>query len=115
MSDVIEQGARAAEFLLSEASGQRSREEITLAITTVEVPAGTVLVEDDDGYVPYVAPEPAVAITANVAISYNNKPVSEDVQQAAVIMRDAEVIGSLLLGLTAETATALASQGVIVR
>lgn len=112
---ILNQGARAGDFLLSEASGQRSREQITLLALTVVAPAGTVVVLDTGGYKPYVAPDPVVAITKPLAILFNNKPISTDTQTAAAIVRDAEVDGDVLLGLNSAVATALAGQGVIVR
>lgn len=112
---ILNEGARAGAFLLSEAAGQRSREQVTLLALTAAAPAGTVLVLDTGGYKPYVAPDPVVAITKPLAILFNNKPVSTDKQDAAVIVRDAEVDGDVLFGLNSAVASALASQGIIVR
>ena len=112
---ILEQGARAGDFLLSEAKGERSREQVNLLALTEAAPAGTIIVLDGAGYKPYESPETPAAITAPLAILFNNKPASEDVQYAAVIVRDAEVDGDLLFGLDDAALTALASQGVIVR
>jgi len=112
---ILQEGARAGDFLLSEAAGQRSREQITLLALTAAAPAGTILVLDTNGYKPYVAPSTVVAITKPVAILFNTKPISTDTQPAAVIARDAEVDGDVLFGLDSATAAALASQGIIVR
>lgn len=112
---ILNEGARAGDFLLSEAAGQRSREQITLLAITDAAPAGTVVVLDTNGYKPYVAPNPVVAITKQVALLFNNKPASTETQDAAVIIRDAEVDGEVLFGLNSAVASALASQGIIVR
>jgi hypothetical protein len=112
---ILEQGARAGDFLLSEAKGERSREQVDLLALTGPAAAGTVIVLDGAGYKLYESPETPAAITQPLAILFNNKPASEDVQPAAAIVRDAEVDGDLLFGLDDAVLTALAGQGVIVR
>lgn len=112
---IIQQSVRNTEFLLSEAGGERSREQVVLLPSTESVSAGTIMVLGTGGYEAYDAPETPVAITAAVAIIYNNKAASEDEQLVAAIVRDAEVDGDLLVGLNDASLTALASQGIIVR
>lgn len=115
---IVTQGARSADFLLSEASGERSRAQINLLATEVAIAAGTIVALNGAGYAPYEATEPdpedPVDLPA-LAILYNNKPASEDVQLAAAIVRDAEVDRSLLIGLDEASEAALIAQGIIIR
>ncbi|SSW68513.1 head decoration protein [Achromobacter agilis] len=113
----INQQARTADFILSEANGQRSRENAILAATLVTLAAGQLLTLGDDGkYVAYAGPgaDPDAPITAD-AVLYGNAPVSDDDQQIVVIARDAELAGELLVGLDAPARVALQSAGIIVR
>lgn len=115
------QGPRSADFLLSEAGGQRSRGQVTLLATEVGIAAGTILAAADGGYQRYEAPiiDPqnpdAEVEVPKLAILYNNKPASDESQLAAVIERDAEVDRSLLIGLDDATEAVLIAQGIIVR
>lgn len=112
----INQLPRTAEFLLSEANGCRSREQITLAATAAALPAGTVLgkVTASGHYAPY---DPAAENGTEDAagVLYAAAPVSEAAQSAVGIVRDAEVDGALLLGSDAAAIAALDVLGVIVR
>ncbi|CAB3898020.1 head decoration protein [Achromobacter sp. ACM03] len=113
----IHQQARTADFILSEANGQRSRENAILAATLVALAAGQLLTLGDDGkYAAYAGPgaDPGAPITAD-AVLYGNAPVSDDDQQIVVIARDAELAGVLLVGLDAPARVALQSAGIIVR
>lgn len=114
--EIVTMGARVAEFLLSEANGERSREEITLAATTVKIEAGTVLgkVTATGHYAPYDAEATDGSETA-AAILYATKPISTATQAATVIVRDAEVIEELLIGSDAAGVADLAALGIIVR
>lgn len=113
---IVTMGTRTAEFLLSEAGGQRSREEITLAVTATALPAGQVLgkVTATGHYVPYDDALEDGGETA-AAVLYEAKEASDAVQQAGAVVRDAELIGSKLTGLDAAGATDLAAVGLIVR
>lgn len=113
----IEQKPRAADFLLSEANGQRSRETGEMAAITADVYAGQVLAKGADGrYVPFAGkgdlPDDPVRA---VGVLYAGVPASAQPQAIAVIRRDAEVASALLLGLDADATTDLAEQGIIVR
>lgn len=109
---IVTQGARSADFLLSEANGQRSRAQVSLQISTAAISAGTVLALSTDGYAPYEAG--VTAADAQLAILFHNKPASEEVRQVTVILRDAEVERSRLIGLDEAAETALLSQGIVV-
>ncbi|SDF22608.1 head decoration protein [Phytopseudomonas seleniipraecipitans] len=118
---IVTQGARSADFLLSEASGQRSRAQVSLLATAVAIAAGTIVALSGAGYAPYEAAEvdpqnpDAEVEVPTLAILYNNKPPSEEVQLAAVIARDAEVDRSLLIGLDDAAEAVLVAQGIIIR
>lgn len=111
---VITQGVRDAEFLLSEANGQRSREQVTLAITAEALPAGQLLGTVADEYVAY-NPDGIDGSETVTAILYAAAPASAASQSATVIVRDAEVYGAKLTGLDAAAAADLLAIGVIVR
>lgn len=111
------QQPRTADFILSEANGQRSRENGVLAATTVALLAGQLLTLGGDGkYVAYAGPgaDPEAPIAAD-AILYANVPASDADQQIVVIARDAEVASQLLIALDAGGEAALAANGIIVR
>lgn len=112
--ETVTMGARDGEFLLSEASGERSREQVTLAITAVALPAGQLLGVVGGNYVPYDSGASDGSEDV-AAILYASKPVSATTQPAAVVVRDAEVVGSLVVGLDSGATTALAALGIIVR
>ena len=111
------QKPRAADFMLSEASGQRSRETGEMAAITTDAYAGQVLAKDADGrYTPFTGKGdlPDAPVKA-VGVLYAGVPASEEPQDIVVISRDAEVAGALLLGLDADAYADLAGQDVIVR
>lgn len=109
----------AGEFLLSEASGKRSREVVTIDAGLV-LEAGTVLglITADGVYSNYDngnvdGTETAVAILWD-AIDTSATGTNADTE-ALVIFRDAEVDGNLLVGSDAAGIVELASKGIIVR
>lgn len=113
----VYQKARTADFILSEANGQRSRENALLAATLVTLAAGQLLTLGANGkYVAYAGPgaDPEAPIKADAAL-YSNVPVSDEDQQIVVIARDAELAADLLVGLDAPAREALAVAGIIVR
>lgn len=114
------QGIQTGEFLLSEADGTRSREQVTVTIAgAVALPSGQVL-----GKITvsgkYVAHNTGAADGSQnaAAVLYNPLPgVNGDVK-ATVFIRDCEVIGNRLNGGTAPAAPAIAALtalGIIVR
>jgi len=115
---IVTQGARSADFLLSEASGERSRAQINLLATAVAISAGTIVALSGAGYAPYEPVEPDPENPAEppaLAILYNNKAASNAEQLAAAIVRDAEVDRNLLIGLDDAAEAALIAQGIIIR
>ena len=113
--DTVTQGARTAAFLLNEANGERSREQIVLAPGALDLAAGQVLSKDAEGkYAPFAAP--AAGESAEIAILYEGRAADETGdRRAAAVVRDCEVVESLLIGLTDEAKTALAAAGIILR
>lgn len=80
-------GARTAEFLLSEANGERSRALFSVPANTDTMKAGTILAADGT---PAAVPEEAVAIL------YATVFESTAIQKATAVAKDAEVHGEFL-------------------
>lgn len=112
------EGVHAGEFLLSEANGTRSREDITVAATTANLPAGQVLgkLTASGEYAPYnPAAEPADGSEAAAAILYAPVGASTEAQRSVGVVRDAEVIERLLTDLDADGTADLLAQGIVIR
>ncbi|SEI17186.1 head decoration protein [Pseudomonas asplenii] len=113
--DIVKQGPRTAAFLLSEGNGQRSREQIILAAGAADLPAGQVLSKTSEGkYVAFEAP--AEGATVEVAILYEGRSGDANADRDATgIVRECEVIESLLIGVTDPAKASLAAAGIILR
>lgn len=112
------EGRHAGEFLLSEANGTRSREEITLAPTTVDLPAGQLLgkLTASGEYAPYdPAVDPADGSETVAAVLWAPVAASTEAQRTVGVVRDAEVIERLLTGLDAACKAGLLAQGLVIR
>jgi hypothetical protein len=112
------EGRHAGEFLLSEANGARSREEITVAATTVALPSGQLLgkLTATGEYAPYnPAAEPADGSETVAAVLWAPVAVAEAAQRTVGIVRDAEVIERLITGLDASGEADLLAMGIVVR
>lgn len=115
------EGLHAGEFLLSEATGTRSREEITLAASTAVLPAGQVLgrITTSGLYAAYdpAAYDPAASDgrQAAAAVLWAPLGISTQPQRSVAIVRDAEVKRALLTGLDGDAEDLLAAFGVIAR
>lgn len=114
-NSIVTQGPRTAEFLMSEGNGERSREQIILLKGTKAFAPGEILSKNAAGkYVAFV--EPAAGATAEVAILYEGRPADNTGDRLATgVVRDCEVIESLLVGLTDPAKVALAAAGIILR
>ncbi|CAM4135957.1 head decoration protein [Pseudomonas sp. S 311-6] len=113
----IHQQARAADFILSEANGQRSRENAVLEAVDTDQVAGTLLTKKASGsYAPYTGPgaDEENPISAD-AVLYAGVPASGESQQIVIVARASEVASALLVGLDASARATLEKQGVIVR
>lgn len=106
------QGVQTAEFLLTEAPGSLSREQIAVAAGDA-LPAGQLLERDADGarYVPYgTTPKGKAA-----AILYAPLRASDAERRATVIVRLAEVAEARLTGLDAKARADLLTAFIAVR
>ena len=114
------QGMQTGEFLLSEAEGMRSRDQVTVTVAgAVALPSGQVLgkITVSGKYVLHNTGAADGSQNA-AAILYNPLQGVNGDYKATVFTRDAEVIGNRLNGGTAPSAptiTALAALGLIVR
>lgn len=106
----------AGEFIVSEANGTRSREEITVAAAAAALPVGQVLGKITASG-KYVAYSNAALDGSEVAaaILYDAAADSASDQKAVAIVRDAEVDESLLTGLDANGKTDLQALGIVFR
>lgn len=116
MPIIVSSTTRPAEFVLSEASGQRSRENITVTQTGTALKSGTVMgrITASGKYIASVA---GATNGSQVAAGILYSPLvafTGDVKAVAFV-RDCEVIRAILVGLDAAGDTALKSVGVIVR
>jgi hypothetical protein len=113
---MINESNYAGEFLLSEASGTRSREEVTFAATVAEIEPGTVvgIVTASGHYAPYS--NGAVDGTQTAAgILYAGLPIKAGTQKGVIIARDAEVDDVKVIGEDAPGIVDLKALGIIVR
>ncbi|MCD6706839.1 MAG: head decoration protein [Thiobacillus sp.] len=106
----------AGEFIVSEANGTRSREEVTVAAAAAALPAGQVLGKITASGL-YVAYSNVAVDGSEVAAAILYAPLADSAadQKAAVIVRDAEVDESLLTGLDATGIADLAALGIVMR
>lgn len=105
---------RLADFILSEANGQRSRENVVVTQTGVAIVSGTVLAKLASGkHVPYVNGDATAGEAA--AILYTHLPAATGDTKAVAFARDCEVKRSALTGLDAEGTADLGKAGIAVR
>lgn len=116
MTTILNSNPRLAEFVLSEASGQRSRENIVVVQTGTEIKSGTVLgkITASGKYAPYsnVASN-GTEVAAGVL--YNYLPADTGDTKAVGFVRDCEVNRFALTGLDAAGEADLVLKGVLVR
>jgi hypothetical protein len=117
----LTEGNHAGEFLLSEATGNRSRENVIL-VSGQDLPAGTVVGKiTASGKYAVVSQGASDGTQTAVGVLYDNVDASAADTECVIIARDAEVIeDELLFGneSPAELVTAkteLAAVGIIVR
>lgn len=112
----LTESIRAGEFLLAEANGSISREEIDIAASSGDMVAGTLLgkVTASGEYAPYNDGAADGTETA-AAILYASVADSASVQSAVGVARHAEVIGSMLTGNDANGTADLAALDILVR
>ena len=112
----LTEARRTGEFLLSEASGTRSREEVTIAAAAGALAAGTVMSKLTSGG-KWVEYDDAGTDGTEVAAGILYAPVADSAadQKAVMLVRDCEVTGIRLTGSNAGAVTDLLAHGVIVR
>lgn len=112
------EGRHAGEFLLSEANGTRSREEITVAATATALPSGQLLgkLTATGEYAPYdPAVDPADGSETVAAVLWAPVAASDAAQRTVGIVRDAEIIERLITGLDPAGEASLLAMGIVVR
>lgn len=123
MSQKVIRVDKPAEHVISEADGRRSREQITLAATDVDLPSGTALGKLTAGgaYVPY-DPAGADGSEGFAGFLFEFRPASAGTQRAVAHVRECEIngrkveyINALNAGQLAAFEAAAAEQQVIVR
>lgn len=113
---IVNEGRHTGEYLLSEASGTRSREKVTVTQTGVALAAGTVM-SKLTATGKYVVYDDVGADGSEVAagVLYDNLPAFTGDVAAVVHVRDCEVNQQCLTGYNANAKADLAALGVIVR
>lgn len=122
MPNVKTQGYQPAEWLISDANGQLSRDAVTVSVGAgVGIKNGTVLgqITASKKYVPHNNGAADGSQTAKAVLLYDieSEAGARDVK-ATVYIRSAEVWGAMLnqgAGVTADVVTELAAQNIIVR
>ncbi|WP_316150059.1 head decoration protein [Cupriavidus sp. BIC8F] len=116
MPTTYTEGLHTAEFLLSEAEGMYSREQVTLAAAAAALTAGTLLgkITATGKYVAY-ADGATDGSQVAVAILYAAAPDLAADQKVTVIARAAEVYSAALVGLDAPARADLATAGIVIR
>ncbi|CAG2126905.1 hypothetical protein LMG31506_00231 [Cupriavidus yeoncheonensis] len=113
---IYTEGFHTAEFLLSEAEGMYSREQVTLAAGSPALPAGQLLgkVTATSKYVAYDNSATDGSQTA-VAILYAPAPDLTADQKITIIARQAEVAAYALTGLDTPARADMVAAGIVVR
>lgn len=124
---VINEGRHAAEFIVSEANGYRSRATVTVG-GSADLEAGTILHDNGTEYVPLsVTSGTPDTVTSADAVLYAGVDTTVGSVEAAIIARDAEVDWDALSypdgvdsssdsdALIQDIKDKLAAQGIIVR
>lgn len=117
MTSMVE-GRHTGEFLVSEADGTRSRDEVTVTQSGAALVSGTVMAKltASGKYVPYdnaAAGSTGAEVAAGVL--YTPLAAKTGDSKAVVIVRDAEVYGAALTGSDSAGVADLKALGVIVR
>lgn len=113
---ILTEARRTGEFIISEANGTRSREEVVVSAAAGAMVAGTVVskLTADGKYVAYdnVGTD-GTEVAAGVLYAAVGDSAAD--QPAVIVCRDAEVAEIFLTGIDATGKTDLAALGVIVR
>lgn len=116
MTTILTSNPRLAEFMLAEASGQRSRENIVVVQSGTEIKSGTILgkITASGKYAPYSnAASNGTEVAA--AVLYNYLPARTGDTKAVGFVRDCEINRYALTGLDAAGEADLVAKGIEVR
>lgn len=98
-------------FIVTEASGQRSRENVVVTQTGTAIKSGAMLAKSGSKYIPYTD-----GATQNIAaILYEHLPAATGDAKAVAIVRDCEVNRFELSGLDTAGEADLLALGIVVR
>lgn len=116
MPNIVNQVPRVEEFLLAEANGFMSREEVTVTLSGAAIKTGTVMstLTASGKWVPYTGAGTTGTQTASGILTNTLSAATGDVK-ALMFVRDCEVTRAALTGLTTNAVADLAAKGVIVR
>lgn len=116
MTTILTQVPRVEEFVLSEANGFLSREEVDVTLGVAAIKSGTVMskLTATGKWVPY---DDVGTDGSEVAagILYTALPIGTGDVKAVMFVRDCEVVRAALTGLNANGEADLAAKGIIVR
>lgn len=110
------EGRHTGEYLVSEAEGTLSREEVTVTQSGAALASGTVMgkITASGKYKPYASGNSDGSQTA-AGILYNTLNAATGDKKAVLHVRNAEVFGAALTGSDAGAVTALKALNIIVR
>jgi hypothetical protein len=116
MPNILTSVPRVEEFVLAEANGFMSREEVTVTQTGAAVKSGTVMsiLTASGKWAPYTGSGTTGTQTAT-GLLYTALPAATGDVKAVVFARDCEVTRAALTGLTTNAVADLATRGVLVR
>jgi hypothetical protein len=116
MTTILNQVPRVEEFVLVEANGFISRDEVTVTLGASAIKSGTVMsrLTATNKWVPY---DDVGTDGSEVAsgILYTGLPAGTGDVKAVMFVRDCEVVRAALTGLNANAEADLAARGIIVR
>lgn len=116
MTTILNSVPRVEEFVLSEANGFLSRDEVTVTLGVAAIKSGTVMskLTATGKWVPYddVGTDGTEAASG---ILYTGLPAGTGDVKAVMFVRDCEVVRAALTGLNANGEADLAAKGIIVR
>ncbi len=116
MTTILNQVPRVEEFVLVEANGFISRDEVTVTLGASAIKSGTVMsrLTATGKWVPY---DDVGTDGSEVAagILYTGLPAGTGDVKAVMFVRDCEVVRAALTGLNANAEADLAARGIIVR
>jgi hypothetical protein len=116
MTTILTQVPKVEEFILSEANGFLSREEVTVTLGVAAIKSGTVM-SKLTATGKWVAYDDVGTDGTEVAsgILYTGLPAGTGDVKAVMFVRDCEVVRAALTGLNANGEADLAALGIIVR